>query len=816
MNFKTRPHFEDRQIVQRVGESIRLSGDTLYSTTGGLIVEPTVLDFTGSTTGQTTVTINDLTGYLNNDNRLSGLIVNPPVLKLSGSTGTTTVNVENFVLKAIDSNGSAAWSPISGISWSVSACTSPFLTTDIQPCTPGGTITVNAGNLEVNNSLRINDGTQSNGYVFTSDGSGNGSWQPSYEFTGNTSGGCITDIFVTNVHSCSPLNINPLDEGNVYFGSTSGITIDVINNRLGINNPNPLYTLDISGTTGEKLEFQTSSTVPRLLLSVNESNRLNRVAVIDTTNNAGVEMGFRGSTEPSFPAYGKQGDSFIRAGNTSNGLNIIEAPTAPFENYIRFFAGQNANTTPDIHIQGSGSTRGFVGINNATPTERLDVVGKTKTTNFQMTNGATNGYVLTSDSLGNATWQLSSGGGSFTGNTSASCITDLYISNLYGCSPITVWDSMQSVGSTASGTTSFAFGINNVSSGIASFAEGGNNISSGDASHAEGLQTTASGDGSHAEGGGTNAIGLQSHAEGKDTVAIGDYSHAEGQGTYAIGSYSHSEGLRTSATTVSSHAEGYETLVSGNYSHAEGYQTTASGDVSHAEGVFTDATGDYSHAEGQNTTASGYASHSEGDNTTASGAASHAEGLLTVASGTFSHAGGSSSTASGNYSFVHGYNSVALSENTIVFGEGITGTSSNTVYVPYLNINTLGTGTSINNLGIDSSGGVVVGTPVETVVIGSISQMGTSAPTLVIGKNNTGATITPSRTSPGEYLLTASAPVFTAGGTFPIIAKPGNSYDWTARIGWDSTTEIAITTNDGAGVVSDGILDETTFVIHIF
>jgi hypothetical protein len=108
------------------------------------------------------------------------------------------------------------------------------------------------------------------------------------------------------------------------------------------------------------------------------------------------------------------------------------------------------------------------------------------------------------------------------------------------------------------------------------------------------------------------------------------------------------------------------------------------------------------------------------------------------------------------------------------------------------------------------------GGSVETAIIGSISQSSTSAPTLVIGKNNTGATITPSRVSTGEYLLTASAPVFTAGGTFPIIAKPGNSYDWTARIGWDSTTEISITTNDGAGVVSDGILDGTTFAIHIF
>jgi hypothetical protein len=29
---------------------------------------------------------------------------------------------------------------------------------------------------------------------------------------------------------------------------------------------------------------------------------------------------------------------------------------------------------------------------------------------------------------------------SFTGNTSATCISDLYISNLHGCSPITIWD----------------------------------------------------------------------------------------------------------------------------------------------------------------------------------------------------------------------------------------------------------------------------------------------------------------------------------------------------------------------------------------
>ncbi len=45
-----------------------------------------------------------------------------------------------------------------------------------------------------------------------------------------------------------------------------------------------------------------------------------------------------------------------------------------------------------------------VGIGTTTPTERLDVAGKTRTTNFQMTQGASNGFVLRSDNLGNASW----------------------------------------------------------------------------------------------------------------------------------------------------------------------------------------------------------------------------------------------------------------------------------------------------------------------------------------------------------------------------------------------------------------------------
>lgn len=45
-----------------------------------------------------------------------------------------------------------------------------------------------------------------------------------------------------------------------------------------------------------------------------------------------------------------------------------------------------------------------IGISNSNPTEKLDVLGKVKASQFIMTNGATNGYVLQSDALGNASW----------------------------------------------------------------------------------------------------------------------------------------------------------------------------------------------------------------------------------------------------------------------------------------------------------------------------------------------------------------------------------------------------------------------------
>jgi hypothetical protein len=81
-------------------------------------------------------------------------------------------------------------------------------------------------------------------------------------------------------------------------------------------------------------------------------------------------------------------------------------------------SGRSGNIPPTtnrygVYIQDVGRNyfAGTVGIGTDSPSEKLDVSGKTKTINFQMTSGATAGYVLTSDASGNASWQTSTGGG---------------------------------------------------------------------------------------------------------------------------------------------------------------------------------------------------------------------------------------------------------------------------------------------------------------------------------------------------------------------------------------------------------------------
>jgi hypothetical protein len=90
-----------------------------------------------------------------------------------------------------------------------------------------------------------------------------------------------------------------------------------------------------------------------------------------------------------FPAYtwelgGNETLFFLRDVSSSSKL--------PF----RVYAGQN---TDRLVLRNNNVG---IGVNN--PSEALEINGKAKTTNFQLTNGATTGYVLQSDANGNASW----------------------------------------------------------------------------------------------------------------------------------------------------------------------------------------------------------------------------------------------------------------------------------------------------------------------------------------------------------------------------------------------------------------------------
>jgi hypothetical protein len=150
---------------------------------------------------------------------------------------------------------------------------------------------------------------------------------------------------------------------------------------LGINTSNPQHTIEAFGTKS-KITYENGSGGT---FQISGDTNLPRFGVIGapsvTRPSFNILMGVRTYDDVTFPGYGKVGDTFIYASNEANGLNIINRQTSgsTLEDYIRFYAGQDANgTIPDIHIQGTGSTRGYVGFGITNPTEMVDISGNTK------------------------------------------------------------------------------------------------------------------------------------------------------------------------------------------------------------------------------------------------------------------------------------------------------------------------------------------------------------------------------------------------------------------------------------------------------
>jgi len=377
---------------------------------------------------------------------------------------------------------------------------------------------------------------------------------------------------------------------------------------------------------------------------------------------------------------------------------------------------------------------------SATTYQNLPISGLTEGSNISITG-----------SNGNFTVSFTGTTGSnFTGNTSASCVNDFYVSNIFGCSGITTLQtSIQTNGSTVNGTLSHAEGISTsvgtvlaysgtVVSGLISldpiYGDLTGEFISGDYLFLDDSQF----DDIYGKGNfliDTVNYTTQTDIQLVDTSVtsttvyvvstvdlqfwIGDktiysnYSHAEGAGNVTINNYSHSEGRFSISFGVGSHAEGYSTKTIGIYSHSEGNSTFSIGDYSHAEGEAVKSVGNYSHAEGQNSISTGEHSHAEGRGTQSIGVFSHSEGNMSQAIGGFSHAEGNDTKAIGDYSHTMGYGTEAQRDYQLAIGEFNTTGNTDSLFV-------IGNGTGVgsrSDLALFNSNGIKFNVPLTATSI---------------------------------------------------------------------------------------------------
>ena len=265
---------------------------------------------------------------------------------------------------------------------------------------------------------------------------------------------------------------------------------------------------------------------------------------------------------------------------------------------------------------------------------------------------------------------------------SGNCITNLYVDNIRACTnEITVFNRVQSTGSDAQNTLSFAWGLTNVASGNYSFAFGTGTTASGYASHAEGIDTLGIGNFSHAEGNVTRAGGEGAHSEGYSTNASGNYSHAEGYGSAASGGFSHAQNKTTMSRGVNSHAGGNQSITDGENSFVHGFLNYVGGESTAVLG------GQYNSILSGSTNNSGIFG---GERNSISGATPSDPVPNSVIIG-----GSGNTVTHSNSAIIASEGSKLLADYSVILGGyNITGTTTETVYVPKIRLVTSGTPSS--------------------------------------------------------------------------------------------------------------------------
>ncbi|MBC7412408.1 MAG: hypothetical protein H7331_08130 [Bacteroidia bacterium] len=396
-------------ITPPTTNTINSAGNIITSTIGGVVDTTLAVNSVSNTSiaNSFTTTINSVVGA-------SVPIVNSVSNTLTGNNLTTTVNgvtgaVVNLstIVPATTNTMSSTGNTITNTTNGVAA-TAPTINSVSNTLTGNNlTTTVNGVTGAVVNLSTIVPATtntmSSTGNTITNTTNGIAATAPAINSVSNTS---TTNNLTTTVNGVLGTAVTMVNSLNNNYNTTTGLFNTTVNGVAGVNITLP--TNNAMGDSVRTLAWLTKGnagttagnnfvgTIDNQDL-VFKTNSIENMRILNTNGNVGI-----GTITPALKLHLHDGAQNFHAIRLTSGISqanywdIVKRGDA-------YGAGQNHNFVFAYNNveRVSISPAGNVGINNSTPTQKLDIAGSVKITDG--TEGL--GKVLTSDATGKGTWK---------------------------------------------------------------------------------------------------------------------------------------------------------------------------------------------------------------------------------------------------------------------------------------------------------------------------------------------------------------------------------------------------------------------------